>query len=363
MRRDRDLQLVAGTIVSSTNQDESTTLTTTSEQSGSKGKEREQGHLKKRPRSSDASDFRSSSLHSDIILHDTQPANQYFGSERTTVCQIFTSGSNCASRRWSRWHYQAISLRSQFLQKLVVNLTAKVAAQTYQLHCHLQVMSTVPPISIHLPLPREVPVTFTESRPPFLTVPNHHGAPLLTQGESEVDNTELTDNIGASMDEMGTDPGGSARPTHAQPRRERTGTPKSTWNISATKVFVRNFIAHHPNFHYDAVKKAFSMHLRSLRRIFKQTGLDEAALKARQKEDRRKERKRSFLTYGSMSQCSQELVLMRAVRRLPCNAYHAEWYDGLDQYDREELDRCEDEVYAFTHVPNIQLASQRPTDT
>jgi hypothetical protein len=45
----------------------------------------------------------------------------------------------------------------------------------------------------------------------------------------------------------------------------------------------------------------------------------------------------------------------RAVRQLPRNAYRADWYDGLDQYDREELDRCEDEVYAFTHVPNIQL--------
>jgi hypothetical protein len=36
----------------------------------------------------------------------------------------------------------------------------------------------------------------------------------------------------------------------------------------------------------------------------------------------------------------------RAVCRLPRNAYRAEWYNGLDQYDQEELDRCEDEVYA-----------------
>lgn len=45
----------------------------------------------------------------------------------------------------------------------------------------------------------------------------------------------------------------------------------------------------------------------------------------------------------------------RGVCRLPRNTYRAEWYDSLDQYDREALDRCEDEVYAFTHVPEIQL--------
>jgi hypothetical protein len=45
----------------------------------------------------------------------------------------------------------------------------------------------------------------------------------------------------------------------------------------------------------------------------------------------------------------------RAVCRLLRNAYRAEWYNGLDQYDQEELDRCEDEVYAFMHIPNIQL--------
>jgi hypothetical protein len=45
----------------------------------------------------------------------------------------------------------------------------------------------------------------------------------------------------------------------------------------------------------------------------------------------------------------------RAVCRLPHKAYRAEWYDSLDPYDWEELDRCEDEVYAFTHVPSIQL--------
>jgi hypothetical protein len=45
----------------------------------------------------------------------------------------------------------------------------------------------------------------------------------------------------------------------------------------------------------------------------------------------------------------------RAVRRLPRNAYRAEWYDGLDQYDREGLGRCETEVYAFTHDPSILL--------
>ncbi|KAG2144068.1 hypothetical protein BD769DRAFT_1347862 [Suillus cothurnatus] len=72
------------------------------------------------------------------------------------------------------------------------------------------------------------------------------------------------------------------------------GTPKSTWNISATKVFARDFVAHYPNSEYNAVKRAFSTHLRSLRCTYKQAGLDEAALKARQKEDRRKERKRSL---------------------------------------------------------------------
>jgi hypothetical protein len=43
-----------------------------------------------------------------------------------------------------------------------------------------------------------------------------------------------------------------------------------------------------------------------------------------------------------------------AVSRLPRNAYRVKWYDSLDQYDRDELDRG-DEVYAFTHVPEIQL--------
>jgi hypothetical protein len=74
---------------------------------------------------------------------------------------------------------------------------------------------------------------------------------------------------------------------------EILGTPKSAWNVSATKVFARDFIAHHPNYQYDGVKKAFSTHLRSLKRAFEQAGLEEAASKARQKEDRRKERKRS----------------------------------------------------------------------
>ncbi|KAG1854901.1 hypothetical protein F4604DRAFT_1591062 [Suillus subluteus] len=221
---------------------------------------------------------------------------------------------------------------------------------------------------------------------------------------------------------------------------EILGTPKSAWNVSATKVFARDFVAHHPNSQYDTVKKAFSTHLRSLKRAYKQAGLDEAALKARQKEDRRKERKRSVCIHDMIFErldiaravsdlrshvsmlarigpdgmssdetanendvpqyrilgrnwCSLEVTAwlrifdaiyrhnrygpagtgsrgnnarmrfesmsmghpQRAVRRLPRNAYRAEWYSGLDQYDREELDRCEDEVYAFTHVPNIQL--------
>jgi len=74
---------------------------------------------------------------------------------------------------------------------------------------------------------------------------------------------------------------------------EILGTPKSAWNVSATKVFARDFVVHHPNYRYDAVKKAFSTHLRSLKRAFEQAGLEEEASKARQKEDRRKERKRS----------------------------------------------------------------------
>ncbi|KAG2747845.1 hypothetical protein P692DRAFT_20848939 [Suillus brevipes Sb2] len=216
---------------------------------------------------------------------------------------------------------------------------------------------------------------------------------------------------------------------------EILGTPKSTWNISASKVFARDFVAHYPDYQYDAVKKAFSTHVRSLKRAYKQAALDEAASKARQKEDRRKERKRSLYhrrldvaravsdlrphvsmltrigpdgmssdetanendvpqyrilgrhwrslevtawlrifdaiyrhnrygpagtgSRGNNARMRFESMSMghpqRAVRRLPRNAYRAEWYDGLDQYDREELDRCEGEVYAFTHDPNIQL--------
>ncbi|KAG1877158.1 hypothetical protein C8R48DRAFT_590945, partial [Suillus tomentosus] len=69
------------------------------------------------------------------------------------------------------------------------------------------------------------------------------------------------------------------------------GMPKSKWNISATKVFARDFVAHHPSFNIDSVQTAFCTHLRSLKRSFKQAGLDNVALSARQKEDRRKERK------------------------------------------------------------------------
>jgi hypothetical protein len=79
---------------------------------------------------------------------------------------------------------------------------------------------------------------------------------------------------------------------------EILGTPKSTWNISASKVFARDFVAHYPDYQYDAVKKAFSTHVRSLKRAYKQAALDEAASKARQKEDRRKERKRSVCING-----------------------------------------------------------------
>ncbi|KIK38458.1 hypothetical protein CY34DRAFT_90973 [Suillus luteus UH-Slu-Lm8-n1] len=216
---------------------------------------------------------------------------------------------------------------------------------------------------------------------------------------------------------------------------EILGKPKSAWNVSATKVFAHDFVAHHPNYHYDTVKKAFSTHFRSLKRAFEQAGLEEAASKARQKEDRRKERKRSLYhrrldiaravsdlrshisiltrigpdgmssdetanennvpqyrilgrhwrslevtawlrifdaiyrhnrygpagtgSRGNNARMRFESMSMghpqRAVRRLPRNAYRADWYDGLDQYDREELDRCEDEVYVFTHVPSIIL--------
>jgi hypothetical protein len=76
------------------------------------------------------------------------------------------------------------------------------------------------------------------------------------------------------------------------------GTPKSQWNVSATKIFTSDFVAHHPNCNVDTVAKAFTTHLRSLKRAFQRTGLDDAALKARHKDDRRKERKRSVCTGG-----------------------------------------------------------------
>ncbi|KAJ8583682.1 hypothetical protein M405DRAFT_692126, partial [Rhizopogon salebrosus TDB-379] len=72
------------------------------------------------------------------------------------------------------------------------------------------------------------------------------------------------------------------------------GKPKSQWNVSATKIFASDFVAHHPNYNVDNILKAFATHLRSLKRAFQRTGLDDAALKARQKDDRRKERKRSL---------------------------------------------------------------------
>jgi hypothetical protein len=76
------------------------------------------------------------------------------------------------------------------------------------------------------------------------------------------------------------------------------GKPKSQWNISATKIFASDFVAHHPNYSVDKVSEAFATHLRSLKRAFQRTGLEEAALKARQKDDRRKERKRSVCIDG-----------------------------------------------------------------
>ncbi|KAG2103703.1 uncharacterized protein F5147DRAFT_580307 [Suillus discolor] len=217
------------------------------------------------------------------------------------------------------------------------------------------------------------------------------------------------------------------------------GMPKSKWNISATKVFARDFVAHHPSFNIDSVQTAFSTHLRSLKRSFKQAGLDNVASSARQKEDQRKERKRSVCiclyhrrldTACAVSDLHPHITMLmrigpdgmssdktanennvpqyhilgrhwrslevtawlrvfdvmyhhnrwgpagigsrgnnarmrfesmsmghpqRAVCRLPRNTYRAEWYDSLNQYDRKELDRCEAEVYAFTHVPGIQL--------
>ncbi|KAG2143245.1 hypothetical protein BD769DRAFT_1348139 [Suillus cothurnatus] len=224
---------------------------------------------------------------------------------------------------------------------------------------------------------------------------------------------------------------------------EILGTPRSKWNISATKVFTRDFVAHYPSFNIDSIQAAFSTHLRSLKCSFKQARLDNVASSAHQKENQRKEHKCSLLpptclqlyhrrldiaravsdlqphitmlmrigpdgmssdetatendvpqyrilgrhwrslevtawlrifnamychncwgpvgtgSRGNNAQMRFESMSMgqpqRAVRRLPCNAYCAEWYDSLNPYDREELDRCEDEVYAFTHVPSIQL--------
>ncbi|KAG1863267.1 hypothetical protein DFJ58DRAFT_656555 [Suillus subalutaceus] len=216
---------------------------------------------------------------------------------------------------------------------------------------------------------------------------------------------------------------------------EILGTLRSKWNISATKVFAHDFVAHYPSFNINSVQAAFSTHLRSLKHSFKQAGLDNVTSSARQKEHWRKERKcllyhrrldiahavsdlqphitmlmrigpdgmssdktanennvpqyrilgrhwRSLEVtawlrifdamychnrWGPVGTGSQgnnarmrfETMSMgqpqRAVRRLPRNAYRTEWYDSLNHYDWEELDRCEAEVYAFTHVPGIQL--------
>jgi len=76
------------------------------------------------------------------------------------------------------------------------------------------------------------------------------------------------------------------------------GTPKSQWNISATKIFTSDFVAHHPNCNEYTIAKAFTTHLRSLKHAFKRAGLDDAALKAHQKDNRRKEHKHSVCTGG-----------------------------------------------------------------
>lgn len=46
--------------------------------------------------------------------------------------------------------------------------------------------------------------------------------PSLTQGDSEVDGTDWTNNMGADNEMMDTDPRSSGRTARAQPHRERT---------------------------------------------------------------------------------------------------------------------------------------------
>jgi hypothetical protein len=77
---------------------------------------------------------------------------------------------------------------------------------------------------------------------------------------------------------MNFNPHGGPRCTVQNFAIEILGKPKSVWNVSVTKVFACDFVAHHPNSQYNAVT-----HLRSLRRAYKQAGLDEVTLKAHQK--------------------------------------------------------------------------------
>jgi hypothetical protein len=42
-----------------------------------------------------------------------------------------------------------------------------------------------------------------------------------------------------------------------------------------------------------------------------------------------------------------------AVIRLPGNAYNSAWLEMLDTYDREILEADEDEIYDFSHLPEV----------
>jgi hypothetical protein len=42
-----------------------------------------------------------------------------------------------------------------------------------------------------------------------------------------------------------------------------------------------------------------------------------------------------------------------AVIRLPGNAYNSAWLETLDEYDREILDANHDEIYDFSHLPEV----------
>ncbi|KAG2047872.1 hypothetical protein BDR06DRAFT_896559 [Suillus hirtellus] len=72
------------------------------------------------------------------------------------------------------------------------------------------------------------------------------------------------------------------------------GMAKSKWNISATKVFVCDFVTHHSSFNINLAQIVFSTHLKSLECSFRQAGLNSTVLSAHQKDHQRKEPKHSL---------------------------------------------------------------------